>query len=442
MPFAEARVKSQSAANDGRGVAGDVAHPPHLLERMSSQAIVAAAFREAANGAGRIVLVSGEAGIGKTTLVESFLAAHRAEARILLGRCDALSTPEALGSLYDIAHQAGGALLNLITSPQARLAIFGALLNELNGAIPTVLVFEDIHWADVATVDLLKYLGRRIRSAPALMILTYRYDEIDAHHALWSVLGNLPADATRRVHLEPLSETAVARLAHAAGQSVGRIHAQTGGNPFYVTELLANPTASIPATVREAALARAVRLSPEARAVLDLCSVVPNRVELCLLDEPFPSRLLDECIATGLMTLRDGAVMFRHELAREAVESALPPHRLQLLHATVLRRLLEHGTASVAKARLVHHAGRAGDSAAVRRYAPEAAREASALGAHREAAACYQMALDHAEPDELEERASLSEACAHECYLIDQAEAAIALCETALELRRQQGNRL
>ncbi|MFO0991849.1 MAG: AAA family ATPase [Hyphomicrobiales bacterium] len=440
MPLAEARVKSQSA-NDRRGAACDVDHPPHLLERMSSQAIVAAAFREAANGAGRIVLVSGEAGIGKTTLVETFLADHRAGARVLVGRCDALSTPEPLGSLYDIARQAGGTLLKLITSPQERLAIFGALLNELNSE-PTVLVFEDIHWADVATLDLLKYLGRRIRSAPVLMILTYRDDEIDARHALWSVLGNLPADATRRVHLEPLSETAVARLAQAAGQPVGRIHGQTGGNPFYVTEMLANPSARIPATVREAALARAVRLSPGARAVLELCSVVPNRIEFWLLDEPFPSTLLDECIATGLMMLRNGAVMFRHELAREAVESTLPPHRLQLMHATVLRRILERGTASIAKARLVHHAGRAGDSTAVRRYAPEAAREASALGAHREAAACYQMALDHAEPDELEERASLSEACAHECYLIDQAEAAIALCETALELRRRQGDRL
>ena len=458
MPLADARVEIQSATSRGRaerepqtvmpatngvrGPADHVACVSKLLERESSRAIIVGAFREAASAAGRIVFVSGEAGIGKTTLVEGFLSAHGSEARILLGRCEALSTPEPLGPLYDIAQQTGGALLDLITASAGRLAIFGALLNELQGAAPTVLIFEDIHWADVATLDLLKFLGRRIRTTPVLIILTYRDDELDGRHALWSVLGNLPAEATRRVHLEPLTEVAVARLARVQGVAAGRIHAQTGGNPFYVTELLANPSGSIPATVREATLARAVKLSSEARAVLELCSVVPNRIELWLLDDTSSSRLLDECVATGLIICRDGALMFRHELAREAVESALPQHRLQLLHAVVLRRLLEHGAGAVAMARLVHHANRAGDSAAVQRFAPEAAREASALGAHREAATYYQAALDHAEPGEQKERASLLEAHSHECCLIDQMETAIQSCEAALELRRRQGDLL
>ena len=134
-------------------------------------------------------------------------------------------------------------------------------------------------------------------------------------------------------------------------------------------------------------------------------------------------------------------MMFRHELAREAVESALPPSRSRSLHADVLRRLLERG-GSVSTARLVHHATLAGDDAAVRRFAPEAARQASALGAHREAAAHYRTALDHTESDDIEARATLLEGRAYECQLIDQIDDAIAAQETALGLRRQQGNLL
>jgi tetratricopeptide (TPR) repeat protein len=360
----------------------------------------------------------------------------------LLGRCDALFAPEPLGPLYDIAHQTSGPLPNLIQSATGRLAIFSAFFRELKDSnTPTVLVFEDIHWADAATLDFLKYLGRRVRAMPTLIVLTYRDDELDTRHALWSLLGNLPADVTRRVHVKPLSREAVAQLAGNADFSK-RIHAQTGGNPFYVTELLASPPGTIPATVREATLARAIRLSPEARGLLELCSVVPNRTELWLLDDPSLFTLLDECMAAGLVVHQDAALMFRHELAREAVESTLPSHRVRSLHATVLRRLLERGPGSATTARLVHHASRADDDAAVRRYAPEAAREASALGAHREAAAHYQAALDHTELGDLEARASLLEARSHECYLIDQGETAISLGETALELRRQQGELL
>lgn len=414
-----------------------------LLERDSPLRDLGDSLQEAMAGRGRIALVSGEAGIGKTALVEGFLAGHRTEVRLLRGQCDALFTPQPLAPLYDIAHQANGALLELIQSADNRLAIFGALLRELQGGgKPTVLVFEDVHWADAATLDLLKYLGRRIRPLPTLILLTYRDDELDEGHALWSVLGNLPADVIRHVPLEPLSEAAVAHLAGRAGRSVERIHAQTGGNPFYVTELLAAPPGSVPATVRDATLARAMRLSPEARAVLEFCSVLPNRVERWLLDKSFTPNSIVECVATGLMVDQGDLVMFRHELARQAVESVLQSWRLRLLHRSVLERLFDRGAGMVATARLVHHAARAGDDEAVRRYAPEAARHASALGAHREAAQHYRTALDHTTADEIEARATLSEAFAYECSLIDRITEAIALREDALALRRKQGNPL
>src|SRR5215510_15553009 len=197
-----------------------------LLERDSPLQCLADTLHEAAAGLGRIALVHGEAGIGKTALVEGFLAAHRAETRALLGRCDALFTPQPLGPVHDIALQANGALLQLMRTAAGRLAIFGALLHELQGSgKPTVLVFEDMHWADAATLDLLKYLARRIGTVPTLVILTYRDDELDGHHALWSLLGNLPADAIRRVPIQPLTEAAVAPLARRAGRSAAQIYA-------------------------------------------------------------------------------------------------------------------------------------------------------------------------------------------------------------------------
>lgn len=289
-----------------------------LLERDPALQALAEALREAAAGEGRIALVYGEAGIGKTCLVENFLAAQRAEARTLLGRCDALFTPQPLGPLHDIALQIEGPLLQLMRSAADRFAIFGALLHELQGGEkPTVLVFEDVHWADAATLDLLKYLGRRIRGTATLAVLTYRDDELDGSHPLWSVLGDLPANATRRMHLQPLSEEAVARLARRAGCLAERVHAQTGGNPFCVTELLASPPGTVPVTVRDATLARALRLSPQARAVLELCAVVPNRVERWLLLDgsaaPTPN-LVDDCVAAGLILLQGDVMMFRHEL--------------------------------------------------------------------------------------------------------------------------------
>jgi DNA-binding CsgD family transcriptional regulator/tetratricopeptide (TPR) repeat protein len=414
----------------------------NLLERDAPLKTLAEAVRETAAGSGRIVLVCGEAGIGKTALVERFLSLHRGDARVLLGRCDALSTPEPLGPLHEIARQMGGALCEFIHGADRRLAIFSSLLCALQKSEkPSVLIFEDVHWADAVTLDLLKYLGRRIRNANVLLILTYRDDELDRSHALWSALGSLPSDAVKRVALEPLTEVAVARLANQAGKSAERLHARTGGNPFYVTELLASPSGSVPASVREATLARATRLSPEARALLDLCAVVPNRIERRLLSGPAGAMaLISECIATGLLIDEGESLKFRHELARQAIESALPRSSLQELHGTVLRGLLTSDAENVA--RIVHHAASAGDRAVVGLYAPEAARQASALGAHRESAAHYATALDHTPASDVEMRATLLEARSRECYLIDQVGTAISLCEMALELRRRQGDRL
>src|SRR5260221_3057625 len=242
-----------------------------LLERERSFEQLSELFHSATTGHGRTVLVGGEAGIGKTALVEQFVSQQCRAARHLWGACEALFTPRPLGPLYDIAAQAGGTLSTLMSRDTPRPVVFSALLDELQkSAIPTVVVFEDVHWADEATLDLIKFLGRRIPSLPALFIVTYRDDELSPDHLLWSVVGDLPGKAVARLRLTPLSEQAVTRLAQQRHRSSEQLYAITGGKPFFFTEVLASDSPGVPLTVRDAVLARAARLSPRTRTLLRL----------------------------------------------------------------------------------------------------------------------------------------------------------------------------
>jgi predicted ATPase len=250
-----------------------------LLERDDALGALDAALADAGRGEGRAVLISGEAGIGKTALVARFARARRAAVRVLWGACDALFTPRPLGPLHDIAVQTQGALPALLAGTTDRTAIFAATLAELQ-ARPAVAVFEDVHWADEATLDLLRFLGRRIVRTSAVLVLTYRDDELGASHPLRTVLGDLTSSAaTVRIRLSPLNEDAVRVLAGERALDVAALHRQTGGNPFFVTEVLAGPGAGLPLTVRDAVLGRVARLSPPAQAVLEAAAVVGPRVE-------------------------------------------------------------------------------------------------------------------------------------------------------------------
>lgn len=414
-----------------------------LLERERFLAELAAALTRVGTGTGHTVLVSGEAGIGKTALIEHFTGQHRQTTRILWGGCEALFTPRPLGPLRDIAQQTEADLLALLDAEAPRASIFSAFLRELqSSAHPTVAVLEDIHWADEATLDLTKFLGRRIHRTRALLILTYRDDELGAHHPLRAVLGDLPGPTVTRLGLPPLSDAAVRSLAQRAGRSAEGLHTATGGNPFFVTEVLASGEGDVPPTVRDAVLARAARLSPAARDVVELAAVVPTRMERWLLDRVLApaSSALDECAEAGTLKVDEGTLSFRHELARRALEEALPPARLQALHAQVLRVLEDRPASDVDVARLVHHASHAGDGAAVLQFAPMAARQASALGAHRQAAAHYAAALRHAVALPLEDRAELLDGHSYECHLFGEMEEALRSREAALRIWRQLGS--
>lgn len=418
-----------------------------LLERETHLAQLAAQLEKAARGVGSTVLVSGEAGIGKSSLVERFAQRQQDAVRLLWGACEALFTPRPLGPLHDIAHATQGELYALLEHGADRPALFAALLDDLRqGASPSILVFEDVHWADEATLDLIKYLGRRIHQTPALFILTYRDDEIGRDHPLRYVLGDLPPRAVARIALPPLSEASVAALAQAAHRPDERLYAVTGGNPFFMTEVLASTVPGVPITVRDAVLARVARLPEATRRVLDLISVAPARMENALVaaitGADAVEVALDPALIVGILHREEEAVAFRHELARQAVEGALAPQERRRLHTRVLNALSARSSTDgapgqVQVARLVHHAEHAGDRERVLRYAPQAAHEAAAHGAHREAAAHYTTALRYGDDLAPEQHAELLEGRAYECYLTSQMHDAAQAREAALAIWRQ-----
>src|SRR5262252_2813495 len=413
-----------------------------LLEREEFFEELEGILEGVAAGNGRIILVSGEAGIGKTSLVERSPERHKTEARVLWGACDALFTPRPLGPLYDIAPQTQGELLTLLEQQAPRPSIFSAVVDELQKTkAPSITVVEDVHWADEATLDLVKFLGRRISRIKSMLIITYRDDEVPPDHPLRLVLGDLPHRSVARLRLLPLSEAGVNTLAERAGQRIEDLFEVTGGNPFFVTEALASKGAGIPSTVRDAVLSRAARLSPESRAVLEIVSVVPARTQMWLLNDTIRPdvALLEECVSSGILRYEADAIAFRHELARRAMADSLSVHRRQSLHALVLTALVNRGSDALL-AQIVHHATQADDSAAVLKYAPVAARQAAALSAHRESASHYQMALQYAGELAQEERATLFEHRSYECFLTDQGEEALQARREAIRIWKQLGN--
>ena len=410
-----------------------------LLERKQCLAELTDWLRRAIEGAGCIALLGAEAGIGKTALLQEFAKAQIG-ARVLWGSCDALFAPRPLGPLYDIARQTQGELLAAIYSNQNREVIFAAAMNELERQ--TLVVFEDMHWADEATLDLLKYLGRRIQRARALLVVSYRDDEVGPRHPLRFVIGDLPRAATHRMSLLPLSEAAVAQLAREAGQSSAGLHRITGGNPFFVTEALAAVADTVPVSVRDAVLARAMRLTPDARKIAELASVVPGRTESWLLEQTVPvdEAAIEGCMSIGMVRSDDGALSFRHELARRAFEDSLSQSHRQILHAKVFAALSARPQTSAA--RLAHHAAGARNAAAVLQFTPMAAMQAASVGSHREAASLFQVALLYAQEIAPDERACLYERLSYECYLTGQHERAIEARRAALEIWRASGARM
>ena len=433
------RSRALSESSDGLA---SVAQPAAeaLLEREDALTSLRSALQSAEAGEGRLVFVAGEAGVGKSSLVRALCADLGPRVRLLTGGCDPLFTPRPLGPLADVAAQTGGGLSDLVDSGAPPHLILRALVDTLDVG-RTVLVLEDVHWADEASLDVLRLLGRRVADLPVLLIATYREDEIDTTHPLRLVLGDLVRlHTTSRVRVDPLSEKAVAVLAAPTGIDPTGLYHSTGGNPFFVTEVLATPGEAIPATVRDAVLARSAGLSEGGRKLLEAVAVVRPSADIWLL-EALEDDIsdLDECLELGMLRPTGTGVAFRHELARLAVETSLRPDRLLALHRRALVALAHPPSGPLDVERLAHHADAAGDGHAVLEYAPGAAARAAAAGAHREAASQYERALRFADGLRPDERARLLRLWSHECYLTDQPEAITAL-EEAIDCFRKVGD--
>ncbi len=411
-----------------------------LLERDAQLAQLREYMDQAIQSEGRLVLVGGSAGIGKSSLVRAFCRSVEDDVQVLIGTCDALATQNPLGPLFDIAAAIGPQANALTVETGSQIARFRAFLDLLSAPLqPSLVVFEDLHWADEATLDLLRFIGRRIDTCHAMLIATYRDDEIGPEHPLRILLGDLATLAAgRRISVPALSEAAVETLATGSEIDPIELFRLTAGNPFFVTEVLAADIAGIPPTVRDAVLARAARLSPAGREALEMAATVGSPAELALLElslAPDPGAI-DECIAAGMLVASGETYRFRHEIARQSIIETLAPQHRAGLHRRVLEAL-ESGPVDRSKlARLAHHAEESGQWQSVLHYAPNAARDAAQLSAHREAAAQFRRALRVADRIEDEARASLLEEYAHECYLTDQMDEAIEARRKALTIWR------
>ncbi|MGY1806565.1 ATP-binding protein [Blastococcus sp. SYSU D00669] len=365
--------------------------PPHLEREVELARLRSVVDTTVATGRGAVVLVGSEAGSGKTALVAELAARVGDRARVLRSGCDDLLAPRSLGPFRDVARAVGGPLADAFAAGGDPEAVLPALLRLLTGA-PTLLVVEDLHWADDATVDAVRFLARRVPELPAVLVLTCREDELGRTHPVRRLLGALSGPGLRRIAVRPLSVEAVAVLADGRTDP-RRLHRVTRGNAFYVTEVLA-AGGGVPVTVRDAVLARLATLSEPAQDLIQRLAVVPTRVDRGLADHltrDRPGPLL-EAERAGVLAGDAGSLWFRHEIARAAVLSTLTPGELVTAHRDVLEALLREPAPDLA--RVVHHAQAGRRPDVLVRYGPAAADDAVRAGAYRQAADTLQVVID------------------------------------------------
>jgi DNA-binding CsgD family transcriptional regulator/tetratricopeptide (TPR) repeat protein len=418
-----------------------------LLERESVLEELSALLGDLKEGVGRVVAVSGEAGIGKTSLLRAFLSTVSENDLILQGGCEDLITSRPLGPLFDMAGYLEPSLLEAMSRDTAFGQVFTQLLIAIQrSAQSVIMVIEDIHWADEATLDLIRFLGRRVTNLSLMLVVTYRDDEPGKDFAIARLLGGLAPQDLVRLQLSPLSEAAVSQLARAANHKHAGLYKVTNGNPFFVTEVLASSGSEIvPGSVRDAVWARFERCSIEQRVALEALSIAPGGASRNLLVQLVTQpqvEQLDELISSGILTLSGSLIRFRHELARQAVLQLLTESRKRHLHSVVGAWLAHQSNAldlPILTQRL-HHANAAEESQTVLTFAPMVAKRAARIGAHKQAAQFLNMTLRYCETLPPQDAAQLYESWSYEAGLADRIDmSVIEARHTAIALWEQCG---
>jgi DNA-binding CsgD family transcriptional regulator len=422
--------------------------PWPLLEREAAIDALAEAAKSAASGAGRVIFVSGEAGIGKSALLRQFASLHP-ECNLLTGACEPLSMPDPLGPLFDIAPGLSPRVQDLLEGGGGRTELFAAIVRALQSAQPApVLCIEDIHWADHATLELLRYLGRRAERTQALTVATFRQEEAGSGSPLSIVLGDLATAAgVQHVTLAPLSEAATRILAAGTSANIAELHRLTGGNPFFITEVLAAGESGVPASVRDAVLARTTRLAGPTREAIEAAAAIGPRCSAdffgSVLDAlGLPRWTMRAAVFTGFMRQSGNEYEFRHALAQSAIAEATALDRLQSLHQLILQMLLEAGPSPETYTAVIAHAQAAGDAQTVARFALPAAARAATLGAHREAAALYGLAMETAGKLTPDREAELAELQGEQLSLASEVTSALEAFGRAASILRRGSNPL
>jgi DNA-binding CsgD family transcriptional regulator len=403
-----------------------------ILERSQPLETLASSIDGIEISGGRVILVRGEAGIGKSTLITQFLADISDRSHVLSGWCDDLLTPQPFGPIWDIGREEPS--VDAALHEGDRRALMEAILQLLARNLrPTVLVVEDTQWADDATLDVIKFLGRRIARTNGILILTYRDGEVDFDHPLRRVIGGLPPQNLVRIQLQRLSAEGIASIIGDTPFDLGEVLSLTGGNPLFVTEVVASGVDAVPSSVQDSVLARASKLGPEARLVLEVVSVIPGEADRFLVDailQPTDNQL-SECVRQGLLHISSTTVSFPHELQRRAIEASLTGDERRRLNRLVLTELSD----SVDPSRLVHHAREADDVESILAFAPRAARAAMEIESNREAVAHYRLLEPCLDRIPIGERAAILEGWARGEFYLDNP-ASLDLIDRAIDVRR------